>query len=658
MKSLWNDKEAKEFLDNPVSLRAYTSRLLGQDDTLVLHGGGNTSVKVNQKNIFNEDEDILYVKGSGHDLRTIKENGFAPCRLDYLKKLGQLSSLSDTDMMRELKASQIDPSAPAPSVEAILHALIPFKYVDHTHTDAVVTVTNTPGGEQKLKEIYGDDVLVLPYIMPGFILSKQVYEATLDLDWKKYKAIILLHHGVFTYSEEAKTAYENMIDVVSQAEDYIKKQGAWDKVVKDSTVSLPDAKEVATLRKMVCEKAGRAMLARFKGDELSKGHASLDNVEGFSCRGPITPDHVLHTKRVPAIIESDLEKSVEDFCSDYKKYFEKNGSNDLTMLDPAPRYAIWKGKGIAHFAPNPKRLMVVEDIVAHTSKCVQWGEALGSWEALPEKDIFDLEYWELEQAKLKRGGSIPEFEGRVALVTGAASGIGRSIALDLLKQGAAVVGVDLDEKVKDLASSPAYIGLTGDLTKTEIIQDVLRQAVCHFGGIDVLVSNAGTFPPSKTISEMSDEFWEKTVDVNLSSHMKVLREVAPYLERGISPAVVIVGSKNVPAPGPGVSAYSCSKAALTQLARVSAMELGPKGIRVNTIHPNAVFDTGIWTQEVLEKRAKHYGLSVDDYKRNNILKKEITSHDVAAVTRLLLGEGFATVTGAQVPIDGGNDRVI
>jgi rhamnose utilization protein RhaD (predicted bifunctional aldolase and dehydrogenase)/NAD(P)-dependent dehydrogenase (short-subunit alcohol dehydrogenase family) len=651
MKSLWNDSDAQQ-CRNPLELRAYTSRLLGQEDDLVLHGGGNTSVKDTVRNIFGEAEEILYVKGSGHDLKTIGTDGFAPTQLAKLQKLAMLDELSDIDMMRELKTSQIDPKAPAPSVEAILHAIIPFKYVDHTHTDAVVTITNTRGGESKLKEVYGDDILVLPYMMPGFILARQVYEATKGLDWSKYRGIILLHHGVFTYDDDARTSYENMIDLVSEAEAYIDQRAEYQ--VTDDELAGIDALEFAKLRKTVSDSRGGPVVARFR----KLGLAGLANADDCGRRGPITPDHVLHTKRVPMLMSGEGEADVQRYTDEYQSYFDSNSDGNLICLDKAPRWGLYKGHGIATFGINGKRLQVCSDIIDHTSKAIQWGEQLNGWEALPEKDIFELEYWELEQAKLKNQPTAGELEGRVAVVTGAASGIGKATAGLLIARGACVAGIDIDPAVSEVSESPLYLGIAADLTATDQVKNALETVVLHFGGIDVLFSNAGSFPASAYIEELTDEQWDTALSLNLDSHFKVLRAAIPYLREGIDSAIVINASKNALAPGPGVGAYSVAKAALAQLARVAALELAGDGVRVNVLHPDAVFDTGIWTDEVLAARAEKYGLTVEDYKRRNLLATEISSSDVAAAVLSLVDSSFAKSTGMQLTIDGGNDRTI
>ncbi|MFV1980975.1 MAG: SDR family oxidoreductase, partial [Rhodothermia bacterium] len=408
----------------------------------------------------------------------------------------------------------------------------------------------------------------------------------------------------------------------------------------------------------VSELHGNPVLVKWKRDRHSVGYSRIENIEDIATRGPVTPDHTLYTKRIPALLDDDMHAGIEQFSEDYLAYFDRHKSEGLTCLDTAPRFAVWKRKGCLIFGPNSKRLTVISDIVDHTQKAVQWGEALGGWKALPEEDIFDIEYWELEQAKLKRGAARNENDGKVAFVTGAASGIGKACAESLLDSGAAVVALDIDPDVERIFSTASAFGAVCDVTSTESIQTAVRSGVERFGGIDILVSNAGVFVGSAEIESMDDDVLQKSLDVNFSGHVKMMRACIPYLKLGFSPTIILMASKNVPAPGPGAGAYSAAKAALTQMARVAAMELGGAGIRVNVLHPNAVFDTCVWTDEVLQKRASHYGMTVEAYKANNILKTEITSRDVAELVVAMAGSAFAKTTGAQIPIDGGNDRVI
>ncbi len=659
MKNLWNNDEAADFEHSDLAMRVYTSRLLGRDADLVLHGGGNTSVKSSITNIFGDEEAILFVKGSGWDLKTIEEPGFSPARLDVLQRLGQLPTMTDTEMTRELKASMVNPSAPSPSVEAILHALIPLKFVDHTHTDAVVAISNTANGEALLKDIYGDSVLILPYVMPGFVLARQVYEATRDVDWDKLEGIVLLHHGLFTFHDDAKTSYDNMIRLVSQAEDYLKSVDAFDSLAEASyTPNDDDYLQLAAARKQCSDLFGYPMLARWKQDALSTGYASLDNIDSIATRGPVTPDHTLHTKRIAAIFDDNPATGIDRFVTDYQQYFANNTDGSLTCLDAAPRFAVWKNKGCIVFGANAKRAGIISDILDHTLKAVQWGEALGGWQALSEQEIFELEYWELEQAKLKLAPSRAEFDGKVAIITGAASGIGKACVEAFLSKGAAVAALDINPDIIELFNAGNVKGIVCDITDDTSIKQAVQQCVATFGGIDILVSNAGAFPPSVKIADMDSATLQQSMQLNFNGHISMMRECAPFLEYGSDPSIILMASKNVPAPGPGAGAYSAAKAALTQMGRVAAMEMGESGIRVNMLHPNAVFDTGVWSDEILQKRAEHYGLSVAEYKTSNLLKTEITSADVAQLVVAMAGNSFSKTTGAQIPIDGGNDRVL
>ncbi len=655
MQSLWNDAEAATCADDPLALRVYTSRLLGREPSLVLHGGGNTSVKAEVANLFGEREAVLYVKGSGWDLATIEAAGFAPVRLEVLQRMAELPDLPDPEMVRAQRAAMTDPYAPNPSVEAILHAIIPFKFVDHSHADAVVTLSNTPDGEARIRALYGERVLVVPYVMPGFDLAKTVWALGRDLDWSRLEGMVLMHHGLFTFADDARESYERTIALVSEAEAAIAQAGPR---LAEAAAANPDLPNLARLRRAVSRARGAPVVVQWDRSPGAVGFANLENVADIACRGPLTPDHVIRTKRVPLVVGGDVEADVTRYGEDYRAYFRRHAHAGLTCLDPAPRWAVWPGQGTLAFGASAKEAGIIADITAHTRDAIQRAEALGGWRALPEADIFAVEYWDLEQAKLRKAGKPAEFAGQVVMVTGAASGIGRACAEAFHAKGAAVVGVDRNPAVREILSGPAYLGHVCDLTQPEAPAQAVAEAVSRFGGLDVLVSNAGNFPANLRIEEMDPAVWESSLALNLTSHQRLLQAAIPFLALGHAPAVVLMASKNVPAPGPGASAYSVAKAGLTQLGRVAALELAPQGIRVNILHPDAVFDTGIWSDEVIAARAKHYGLSVEEYKTKNLLKVEITSQDVAAMTCALAGPLFSRTTGAQIPLDGGNERVI
>lgn len=655
MKNLWNNEEAAKCQDD-LALRVYTSRLLGQESALVLHGGGNTSVKANATNLFGETEELLYVKGSGWDLATIEIAGFAPVKLEVLKKMAQLPQLSDSAMVQAQRAAMTNPSAPNPSVEAILHAIIPFKYVDHTHADSVVTITNTEIGEQRIRQIYGNRVLIVPYVMPGFILAKKIAEITQGIDWTTLEGMILLNHGVFSFADDAKSSYERMIQLVTEAEDYLQAQGAVLSPI--STKTTENLLELARIRKNISDIKGTAMVAKLDTVPESVHFSKRPDVASIATRGTLTPDHVIRTKQMPVILGENPAQDITHYADAYCQYFERNTNGQLTRLNPAPCWAVWPGFGLISFGHSIKEANIVSDIKDHTIEAIQVAELLGGWKVLPESDFFEMEYWELEQAKLKKTGTTSALQGKIALVTGAASGIGRACVEALQAQGVAVVALDLNPQITTLFKKPEILGIVCDVTVEQNLQNAVKTGIRHFGGLDILISNAGAFPPSETIADMNPNTWNNSLAVNLTSHQQLMQACIRYLAMGIEPAMIIIASKNVPAPGPGVSAYSAAKAGLTQLARVAALELGTLGVRVNVLHPNAVFDTGVWIPEVLEKRAKHYGMSIEEYKTNNVLKTEVTSKDVAALACAMASPLFAKTTGAQIPIDGGNDRVI
>src|SRR4051812_2662253 len=377
MKNLWSDAAALKLKDDLLKLRVYTSQLLGAEPDLVLHGGGNTSVKISEGNLFGETEELLYVKGSGWDLATIKEEGFAPVRMSVLLKMAQLDELSDADMVKHQRAAMANPNAPAPSVEAILHAIIPFRFVDHTHADAVVTITNTPGGRKRIEEIYGNTVLIVPYVMPGFILSKEIYKLAQGLDWKKIKGIILLNHGIFTFHDEAKESYEQMITLVSKAEQYL--QNKKTTIVLAKKKQKTDLIKFARLRKAVSSGMGNACIAILEDSPAAVGFSDLETVSSITARGPITPDHIIRTKRTAMVTGDEPEKLVERFVKDYEKYFNTYTDGKLIQLDPAPRWVVWPGHGIVTFGKSLEEAKIVADICEHTIKAIQQGEKLGGW---------------------------------------------------------------------------------------------------------------------------------------------------------------------------------------------------------------------------------------------------------------------------------------
>jgi rhamnose utilization protein RhaD (predicted bifunctional aldolase and dehydrogenase)/NAD(P)-dependent dehydrogenase (short-subunit alcohol dehydrogenase family) len=656
MRSLWNDADAARH-SGPLGPRVYTSRLLGSDRTLVLHGGGNTSVKLRQTNLFDEPEDVLYVKGSGWDLGTIEDAGFTPVALDYVRRLAQLPALSDPQMVNELNTHSLRAGAPSPSVETILHAILPHAYVDHTHADAVLSISNAPRGEQRVREIYGDKVVVIPYIMAGFDLATYCAREFAAQAGPQTIGMVLLSHGVFSFGADAKESYERMIGLVSLAEDYLSAKKAWKIALPAPTPASASREAIAGLRREISDLAGAPMILRVNESPKFLSFAQHPQLDRLSQRGPATPDHVIRTKPLPM-----LGFDVQAYARGYREYFERHATlakEKKTMLDLAPRMVLDPTLGFAAAGRTARDAGIIEELYDHTIDVILRAEALGGWQAVGERDIFDIEYWDLEQAKLRKAGAPPPFAGEVVLVTGAASGIGKACVDAFLRRGASVVGLDRNAGIESMWTRPDFAGIGCDVTDAQAVDAALSAAVKRYGGIDMLVLNAGIFPSSQPIRDITPQTWHSTMAVNVEANLNVMQACHALMR--IAPRggrVVVIGSKNVPAPGPGAAAYSASKAALNQLARVAALEWGKDGIRVNSLHPNAVYDTALWTDEVLSARAAAYNLSVEQYKRNNLLRTEVASKDVAELAAELCGHLFAKTTGAQIPVDGGNERVV
>ncbi|MGH8899049.1 MAG: bifunctional aldolase/short-chain dehydrogenase [Egibacteraceae bacterium] len=655
MENRWSDADAVEG-QGVLGACVYGSRLIGSEPTLVLHGGGNTSTKTTVTDVTGRLVEVLYVKGSGWDLATIEAAGFPALRMERLRELLTLQRLSDRQMMNELRAALLDAAAPDPSVETLLHAALPHPAVQHSHADALLTVTNLKNGAAVVREIYGDRVVVVPYVMPGFDLARTCAVA-FPLQWHADTVgVVLMNHGLFTFGEDTKQAYTRHIQLVTEAEEYLRDHAPMSATRPPPAVAVPPV-ELARIRRDIASLAGRPMIVTRHTDDATRAFVARPDLAAIARRGPATPDHVIRTKRTPLV-----GRDLAGYAEAYRSYFAEHAHRareSLTMLDPAPRVVLDPELGMLTVGLRAKDADIARDIYAHTMQIIQHGEALGGYHALPAADIFDVEYWELEQAKLRRGGQPAEFSGEVAVVTGAASGIGRACAEALLAGAASVVGLDVNPAVTDEFEGHEYLGQCVDVTDAAAVKDAVGRGVERFGGIDIVVPSAGIFPASMPVGALDWDAWRRTMAVNTDAVAVLLRDTYPLLKE--SPRggrVVIIASKNVPAPGRGAAPYSVSKAAVTQLARVAALEWAADRIRVNVVHPDAVFDTGLWTEELLAQRARHYDLSVEQYKRRNLLHTEITSAAVGRLVATLCSDAFAGTTGAQIPIDGGNERVI
>jgi len=500
MENRWNNQLAKEFENDPRRLRVYTSRLLGQEAQLVLHGGGNTSVKINADDFFGESVETLFVKGSGWDLATIEEAGFAPLRMDVLKKLAQLETLSDSDMVEQQRLAMLNSRAPNASVEAILHAIIPFRYVDHTHANAILAITNTENGLERIQELFGNRVIVIPYVMPGFALAKLVYEKTKDTAWEDYEGMVLMNHGIFTFSDHAKESYERMIQLVTEAEDYLNRANASKPATSQGAC---DPLELARLRKKVSDLRGIPVVVKLDSSPEATGFANLENASEIGTRGPLTPDHSIFAKRVPVYLSENISDSIDKYASSYQSYFDQNASSELTCLDPAPRWGIWPGCGIISFGLNPKNAAVISDIASHTTRVIQISEFLGGWVPLKEGDVFEVEYWELEQANLKSGKSAPPLQGIIAHIALSESSMANQCKERLTKAGAAVITIEGG-------------------TKPNKARSIVEKTVLAHGGLDILITDIG-------------------VDSLSGAPEDILSGALPYLKLGINSKIIAIG---------------------------------------------------------------------------------------------------------------------
>lgn len=658
MRDRWHESEITvgDGLDEAVR----GTRALGGHADAVLHGGGNSSWKDVTHDVTGEQHDVIYVKGSGWNMGTIERAGFAPLRLQRVRELLEVDAISDTELVNALRLASFDSQAPDASIEAPLHALLPHRAVLHSHADAIVALTDQPGGEALTRRVFGADVVVVPYVMPGFNLAKIVREIWMREATERTVGLLLLRHGLFTFGDSMELAYRRHVELITAAEEALD----WAELVAPEPAQGPeqapeepsDPRPLARLRADISRAAGRAMLASRYTDAAVARFLARDDLASIATRGPATPDHVIRTKPVPLI-----GRDVAAFARAYAEYFARNSGRhpELRMLDPAPRFVLDPELGLVTVGATSAEAAAVRDIALHTMNVITAAERSESYRPLDESDIFDIEYWELEQAKLRRGGTRPPLTGQVAVVTGAASGIGRACAEELLSLGAAVVGLDISDTITETFDSDSWLGIVTDVTSTDATAAALRTAVERFGGVDLLVVAAGVFAQSAPITAVDPSTWDRTFAINVDCVRTLLGQVHPLLvESPVQPRVVVVGSKNVAAPGPGAAAYSASKAALTQLARIAALEWAPDGIRVNVVHPDAVFDTALWNDELLEERARKYGVTVDEYKRRNLLSTTVTSANVAKMVGAMCTDAFAATTGAQVPVDGGNERVV
>ncbi|MBV9772372.1 MAG: bifunctional rhamnulose-1-phosphate aldolase/short-chain dehydrogenase [Gemmatimonadetes bacterium] len=664
---------------DPLDALVHWSRLLGADPSLVLRGGGNTSVKTDEADVAGRPVRVLRVKGSGSDLRTAKRADFSGVRMDDVLPLFERAEMSDEEMVAYLARCLTDPGAPRSSIETLLHAFIPDGSVFHSHADALLSLINTRDPHAVLDEVFGEAVLRVPYRRPGFLLSREVGEAVRAAP--EARGLVLLNHGLVTWGATPEEAYERHLALVAEAREYLAREGNPRVFVSDPRLRLdPRARrKVAAALAPVIRGAlsgERRVIARYTDAPEVLEFVGSEHGRRASAAGAATPDHILTTKIHPLWTEvhdpADVEGiaaafrvALERWSADYRAYVER-WRTDEPELEAAPRVVLVPGIGMWTVGRDPKAADLARDIYLHTIGIIAGAESISEYRSLPEEEGFRAEYWPLELYKLTLAPPERELARRVVLVTGAASGIGRAVALRLAAAGAQVVATD-----RDLAGAEATgvlihaaqgegsaLACPLDVTRAEEVEGAVEAACLEYGGVDVVVSNAG-IAHCAPIEELELEDWERSLAVNATGHFLVTRAALRLFRRqGTGGSLVFVATKNVTAPGRDFGAYSASKAAEAQLARVAALEGGEIGVRVNMVNPDAVFgDSRLWSPEIRERRARAHGIDperVEDfYRTRNLLGVEVRGEDVAEAVLFLAGDRSSRTTGCMIPVDGG-----
>ncbi len=689
MKNRYAKAKAQKIVDHypdfpkEMGLRVYTSRLIGQEEDLVLHGGGNTSAKAEVTNILGEKQNVIFVKGSGWDLGSIEPAGLPGLDLDNLQKLRILDHLSDEDMVNQFRVNLLDATSPNPSIETLVHAFLPHTFIDHTHADAIVTLTNQPDCEPLLREALGDKIGILPFIMPGFPLAQAVidlYEKQPDME-----CLILRNHGIFTFHNEAQTAYDLMIDYVSRAEAFITKKLKASPTPQAPHCAAPDLDVVLPLLRGALSFKDDTGYQRTFHLHLRTSDAIVNGVnqpdaEALLVNGVLTPDHVIRTKNYPlfldlgkitdsAEIAAHIRSAVEKYQQEYIDYFttQLNAKDSRkTLLDTMPRVVLLKGVGIISAGKTMQDAVICADICEHTLAAKLAAKAVGQYQELDPAFIFDMEYWSLEQAKLGKGKPAP-LEGKIALVTGGGGAIAVGIGRKLLEAGARVFISDIDAKrldavqqklAKDFGTMVQSIIM--DVADETSVQSGYTEIISQAGGIDIIVPNAGIAHVAN-LEDLDHDTFKRVLDVNLSGVFTIIKTAIPILKRqDFGGHIIINSSKNVFAPGGSFGAYSASKAGAHQLGKIAAMELAEIGVRVNMINADAIFDdgtisSGLW-DVVGPDRMKSRNLDPDGlkeyYRQRNLLKTTVLADHVGNGV-VFFATGQTPTTGATLPIDGG-----
>jgi rhamnose utilization protein RhaD (predicted bifunctional aldolase and dehydrogenase)/NAD(P)-dependent dehydrogenase (short-subunit alcohol dehydrogenase family) len=677
MRNDWSSETAQAFVDRyaasgvppELARRTYSARLLGVVPELVMHGGGNTSVKLTTRDLLGDDVEVLCIKGSGWDLATIEPQGHPAVRLEPLRRLRALDRLSDEDMVNAQRQNLIDTAAPNPSVEALLHAYLPHRFVDHTHAVAVCAVTDQPDAERIAREVWGERVAVVPYIMPGFALAKraaEIYEQRPDVE-----GLVLLKHGLITFGETAQESYERMIGLVTAAEDYIAGRAPDLGPVAVARAAEGDAPAAADLLPQL-----RGLLHRVAGapqhwvldlrwsDDIARVLSAADVADLLS-RGVSTPDHVIRTKGWPVLLPAagaDVEawraqagEAIAAFQTRYSAYFERGNrraGGTKQQLDPLPRLFAIPGLGLAAAGVTAAEARIAADLGEAWAATALRAQAVGRFEPVDEAELFDMEYWSLEQAKLGKGQP-KALAGRVVVVTGGGGAIGGATLAAFAAQGAEIVSIDLDRTAAEKAVTACGRGLAlaCDVTDPAAVEATFARIAARYGGVDIVVSNAGAAWTGR-MAELPDEVLRKSFELNFFAHQNVAQAaVRVFRRQDIGGALLFNVSKQAVNPGEGFGAYGASKAALLSLMRQYALELGREGVRVNGVNPDRI-RSGLLTHEMISSRAKSRGVSEADYMGGNLLGQEVRAEDVAQA--FVFQAIMLRTTGAVFTVDGGN----
>jgi rhamnulose-1-phosphate aldolase/alcohol dehydrogenase len=679
VQSRWNDADAATLSD--LDLLVYASRLVGAETSLVVWGGGNTSIKLDELDHRGRPIPVLRVKGSGSDLASIQRKDFSGVRIEDVRALLDRQDMGDQEMVDYLAHTLQEPGGPRPSIETLLHGFVDARAVVHTHADAIVSLTNTDRPREILAGVYGKDVIPLAYRRPGFRISRDVADAIAA--HPDARALVLERHGTITWGATVREAYEATIDLISRAESAIaeRRRGR----VAFGAPRVP-AREAAERRALAVGLAPRlrGQLGAQRRVVLTFDESPdvLDFVAGtdsaaLSQVGPATPDHTIYTKRVPCFVATergrdlealtaDVRASVDGFAADYTRYFEAHRSGGAVLVDALPRVVLVPGLGMFTAGKDRRTAGIVSDIYHHTIDVIRGASAFGRYASLTPHEAFDVEYWPLELYKLSLAPPEKELARRIALVTGGASGIGRAVARRLAAEGAHVVVADIDAagahktagEIAAASGTGRALGVEMDVTREASVRAAFETTVLAYGGLDILVSNAG-IAHGASVARMELADWERSFAVNATGHFLVAREAMRLLAaQGLGGALVFVATKNVMSPGKDFAAYSAAKAAEAQLAKVLALEGAPLGIRSNIVNPDAVFqDSGLWSDAIRRERAAAQGIPVerleDFYRTRNLLGRHILPDDVAEAVLFLAADRSAKTTGCTLTVDGG-----